>query len=376
MTLRPSFDPGFSTEGMSALYTPEATITAILRFEAALAATLADAGLAPRDQAEAVVRACEGGIDDAGTIIASTWENGTPILTLREELADVIGDAEASRWFHFGATTQDAIDTGQMIQANSALGLLEADLLEIAHRLRDLTDTYRDHPQMGRTFLQDARTTTFGFRTAGWLDAVLTHITQLRSTRDKLVIQLGGPVGTADAYGEAAPEVLAGVANRLGLGVPDISWHTNRTTVRSLVQTTGRIAATMAKIGGDIALLASGSIGEVTVRSGGSSSMPGKQNPLDAVRAIAAARVCDGAVAMLGPGTSHELDRGVGGWHVEWVAVPLVFQASAAAVEAMSRALDSLTVDVEVMSGSADGTSPGAAGIDVVLAAFERIVSG
>jgi 3-carboxy-cis,cis-muconate cycloisomerase len=132
----------------------------------------------------------------------------------------------------------------------------------------------------------------------------------------------------------------------------------------------------MAKIGGDIALLASGSIGEVTVRSGGSSSMPGKQNPLDAVRAIAAARVCDGAVAMLGPGTSHELDRGVGGWHVEWVAVPLVFQASAAAVEAMSRALDSLTVDVEVMSGSADGTSPGAAGIDVVLAAFERIVSG
>jgi 3-carboxy-cis,cis-muconate cycloisomerase len=376
MTLRPSFDPGFSTEAMTAVYTPEATVAAILRFEAALAEALAEAGLTPQAHAEAVVRACESGIDDAGAIISSTWENGTPIIALREEVSAVIGDAEVSRWFHYGATTQDAVDTGQMIQAHSALGLLEADLLEIARRLRDLTVTYRDQPQMGRTFLQDARTTTFGFRTAGWLDAVLTHVTRLRSTGDELVIQLGGPVGSADAYGEVAPEVIAGVARRLGLGVPDISWHTDRTLVRSLAQTTGRVAATMSKIGGDIALLASSSIGEVTVRSGGSSSMPGKQNPLDSIRAIAAARVCDSAAAMLGPGTSHELDRGVGGWHVEWLALPLAFQTSAASVEAISRALGSLTVDVDAMSGSADGTSPGAAAIDVVLAAYDRIVSG
>jgi 3-carboxy-cis,cis-muconate cycloisomerase len=372
MTPQISLDPGFSTEAMSAVYSPEETVGAILRFEAALASSLAEAGLAPHDQAAAVAEACAAGIHDAEAIIASTWENGTPILALRSAIEEKV-DAEVSRWFHFGATTQDAVDTGQMIQARSALDLLESALIDIARRLRHLTETYRDQPHMGRTFLQDAVPTTFGFRTAGWLHAVLTHMTRLRTARSQLVIQLGGPVGMASDYGASLSEVVAELANRLSLGVPTISWHTDRTLIRSLAQAAEGVAATMAKIGGDIALLASSPIAEVAVRAGASSSMPGKQNPLDSVRAVAAARVCAGAVAMLS-GTSHELDRGVGGWHVEWVALPLVFQASAAAVEATSASLVSLTVDAEVMSANSRGGAPATTQIDAVLAVYDQIV--
>jgi 3-carboxy-cis,cis-muconate cycloisomerase len=373
MTPHISLDPGFSTEGMSAVYSPEETVRAILRFEAALASSLADAGLAPSEQAAAVAEACAAGIHDAESIVASTWQTGTPIVAMRSAIEETVEDAEVSRWFHFGATTQDAVDTGQMLQARSALGILEAALIDIARRLRHLTETYRDQPHIGRTFLQDAVPTTFGFRTAGWLHAVLTHITRLRTVRGQLVIQLGGPVGTASDYGAAVSEVVAGLANRLSLGVPTISWHTDRSLIRSLAQAAEGVAATMAKIGGDIALLASSPIAEVSVRVGGSSSMPGKQNPLDSVRAVAAARVSAGAVAMLS-GTSHELDRGVGGWHVEWVALPLVFQASAAAAEATSEALHSLTVNVEVMSANSQGGTPDTTQIDAVLAVYDQIV--
>jgi 3-carboxy-cis,cis-muconate cycloisomerase len=374
MTPRISLDPGFSTEAMSAVYSPDATVGAILRFEEALASSLADAGLAPPSEAAKVAQACQAGVDDAGAILATTWETGTPIIALRIAIEASIADEAASRWFHFGATTQDAVDTGQMIQADAALGLLETALIEVARKLRDLTVTYRDQPHMGRTFLRDARPITFGFRTAGWLQAVISHITRVRGTRGELVIQLGGPVGTADDYGAASSEVISGVAGRLGLGAPNISWATDRTLVRALAQTVGGIAATMAKIGGDLALLASSPIGEISVRPGGSSSLPGKQNPLDPVRAVAAARACDGAVAMLGSGTSHEMDRGVGGWQVEWVALPLALQTSAAAVEAIHDALTSLKVDTEVMSMNAKGASPDTTGIDAVIAVYDEII--
>lgn len=363
----PTFDPGFSTEELTAVYSANSTVAAMLEFEAALALALADAGIAPPDEAEDVAAACRAGVADPEAIVAATWAGGTPIIALRESLG-------AGKWFHYGATSQDAIDTGQMIQAKTALGLIEPRLFSIAHRLRVLTIEHREQPHMGRTFLQDARPTTFGFRTATWLDASLGHLDELRSQRSSLPIQLGGPVGTRQSYGDSGTEVAALVAERLDLQVPAISWHANRTRVVSLAQSVERMARSMAKIGGDVALLASTPVAEITVRSGGSSSMPEKRNPIDAIRAVAAATACSGAADMLTSVAGHELDRGVGGWHVEWLALPLVLQTAGASAEAVGICLDSLQVDREVMSANAGDGAPAIDRdqIDRVLAACDE----
>jgi 3-carboxy-cis,cis-muconate cycloisomerase len=367
MSPSPSFDPGFSTEALTDLYSPESTVGALLTFEASLALALADAGLAPRAEAETTAAACRNGVENPLGILISTWETGTPIIALREG----VGGGE---WFHHGATTQDAVDTAHMIQARSALTILDTHLVAIASRLRDLTSEYRAQPQMGRTFLQDARPTTFGFRTAIWLDAVLGHIVELRHQQGLLPVQLGGPVGTGDAYGEQRQEVVGALASRLGLRAPDISWHSNRSGVLALAQGVERTARTLAKIGTDIALLVSSSIAEVKVRSGSSSSMPEKQNPLDAMRAVAAAAACGGATAMLTMAPPAQLDRAVGGWHVEWLALPLVFQTAGAAAEAIETCLESLEVDPAAMGAGLEAATPDNPQIDTVLERFNRVL--
>lgn len=371
----PSFDIGFSTEELAAVFSPKSTVAAMLEFEAALAMALADTGIAPRGAAEDVATACRKGVAEPERILASTWETGTPLIELKDTITATIDDEEARRWFHFGATSQDAIDTGQMMQAGSALEIIDSRLSPLARLLRDLTVEYRDQPQMGRTFLQDARPTTFGFRTATWLDAVLHHVDAFRRQRTSLVVQLGGPVGTMAAYGDASPAVVASLADQLGLGVPDISWHADRTRVVALAQAVGRLAATMGKVGTDIALLSSTGIDEISVRTGGSSSMPEKENPIDAMRAVAAAGACAGAVAMLTSRSGHELDRGIGDWHVEWLALPLTFQTAGAAVEAIAACIASLHVDRETMTANAGATATApSTSIDRVLASFDRLV--
>jgi len=366
---QPSLFPGFSTEDLADVYTAASTVAAMLEFEASLALALSDAGVAPRAEAEQVAQACQVGVGDPGAILASTWETGTPIIALREAI-------DAGEWFHYGATTQDAVDTGQMLQAKRALEILDRQLVSIAGRLRDLTAEHRDQPHMGRTFLQDARPTTFGFRTATWLDAVLDHIGELRDQRSTLPIQLGGPVGTRESYGDAGTQVAEALAERLGLSVPNISWHANRSRVLSLAQTVERGAGTMAKIGTDIAFLSSGAVGEVSVRSGGSSSMPHKQNPIDSIRAVAASSACAGAVAMLTSAPPHELDRAVGSWHVEWTALPLAFQTAGAAIEAIDLCLTSLEVDQDAMTSLVDTpTTIDQAQIDKVLARHATVIA-
>jgi len=184
-------------------------------------------------------------------------------------------------------------------------------------------------------------------------------------------------VGTLSAYGDKAELIVSSIAEKLGLTEPGISWHANRTGVIRLAHSLQRAALTMGKVGSDIALLASTDVAEVRVRSGVSSSMPEKHNPLDAIRAVAAAAACTGAVVMLGAGSGHELDRGIGGWHVEWLALPLAFQTAGAAVEAIATCIDSLEVDRERMSANARSEAPEvpSAQVDRVLAKYDRAIA-
>jgi 3-carboxy-cis,cis-muconate cycloisomerase len=354
----PNFDRGFSSAGMSEVFSPARTVAAILEFETALAGALFDAGLAPGEAAGAIAQACVEPIGDAERALATVWETGTPLIAIRSEIEGRL-DEESKKWLHYGATTQDAVDTGRMLQARSGLGLLIGGTTTVAHHLRRLVEAHRSQPHMARTFLQDARPTTFGARAAGWLAATLGHILELREQRDRLAVQLGGPSGDAGAFGPAAGEVIGALSRRIGLAEPLYPWHSDRSPIWSLAGTVGSTARTMAKIGGDVSLLAQSSVREVTVRSGASSSMPDKKNPIDAVRTVAAATACNGFAVMLMSAPIIELDRGVGGWHVEWLALPMLFQTAAAAVEAMEACLGSLEVDGERMAAAVDRAGSG-----------------
>lgn len=363
----PTVDPGFSTDAMTAVFAPGARVAAMCRFEAALARASTAAGILDGLVADRVVAACEAGVADPADVLVAGWEDGTPVLPLLARLRGRLDD-EAAAALHHGATSQDVVDTGTVLQVRAGLAALRADLAGLAADLRAVCVTHRDTPAAAWTFLQPAVPTTVGRRAAGWLAPVVAHLATLRRLDAGLPVQLGGPSGTLDALGASGPAVVAAVADELGLVVPLVAWHTDRTVVAEVVAAVERAARTAATIGTDLALLAHD--GAVRMRPGGSSSMPGKRNPIDATRAVAAAEACSGVAAVITHGRPHELERGVGGWHAEWFAVPLAFQTAAAAVEAVGRAVATLVV---VTEGGTAGPTPAAVdAVDRVVAACDE----
>lgn len=371
---------GLTTSEMTEIFSPSSLVAAMLRFEQSLALALYDAGLAPEGPARAVARACEDPIEDPLALLQSTWMTGSPVIALTDEIRGRLDTDEQRDWVHYGSTTQDVIDTAQMIVVSKALETLTGTVERIARRMRDVASTHRETVQMGRTFLQHARPTSFGMRVAGWLDPTLRHIETLRMMKDGLVVQFGGPVGDRSGYGDRGPEVARALGERLGMAVSDIAWHTDRSRIRSLAAAVGDLTGTMAKIALDIALLAQSEVEEVEVRSGGSSSLADKRNPIDAIRAMAAADISRGAASIIEGARPHELDRGLGAWHSELVALPILFQAAASATSAIESCLGSLTVDVKTMTARAGNGGDQAVGaidqgqIDAVLSRFDEIL--
>jgi 3-carboxy-cis,cis-muconate cycloisomerase len=208
------------------------------------------------------------------------------------------------------------------------------------------------------------------------LAPTLDRILDLREARERLKLQLGGPSGDLSSYGGKGSSLVGAMATRLGLQAPLTPWHSDRSPVWALARTVEATALTMGKIASDVALLAQSGVAEITVRPGGSSSMPGKRNPIDSVRAIAAAASCSGFATMIMGAPTNELDRGVGGWHVEWLAVPMLFHTAGAAVASMEVCLSTLEVDRERMSSAAgQRDANGEELIDRVLDRFRHVIT-
>lgn len=345
---------GFTTSVMEGIFGADSLMNAILRFEAALAGALADVGIAPEDEANAVVAICQDPVDDAEEILRSTWTDGTPLIAVIRILRLRLETDDQRRWVHYGTTTQDVLDTAHMLLFREALDHLDQQLTRICRTMRSLVMEYRDVPHIARTFLRDAQPTTFGYRVAGWLEALLTHLETLRSARADLTVQLGGAAGNLAVYEHQGAAMVEALAAHLDMQVPDLPWHTNRSRIWSLTSSVVDPVTTLAKVATDVALLGQDAVGEVTVRSGGSSAMAGKENPIDAIRALAAADVCQGAASMIDRARPHELDRALGSWHAEWVALPLVFSSASAVMEAATLLLESLEVEADVMASRAE----------------------
>jgi 3-carboxy-cis,cis-muconate cycloisomerase len=355
------FGPMTGTAAMREVFSGRSWLQAMLDVEAALAAAEEQAGVIPAGTAAALRQFCDASlfsVEELGLATAAAANPGGPVAAA---LADAAGPALAD-YVHLGATSQDIVDTAMMRLAGRGLALVLDDLERASSAAAQLADRHRDTVTASRTLLQQGVPITFGLKAAGWLSAMLHAGTALRAAEDAArVSQLGGASGCLATLGADAPRVAALFARELGLGVPPIAWHTDRTPVVQVASALGTAAGVAASIALDIALLAQTEVREVSLAQpagqGRSSAMPNKRNPVDSVIAIAAARRAHALLPVLFGSLLQEHERSIGGWQAEWPALSELFALASAAVAATARLLESLEVDpVRVRANIDEGT--------------------
>jgi len=339
----------FSTPKMSATFSPEAHVQAMLVFEAALARAEAHVGILPQAAAASIEARCKVELFDVVALYQQAALAGTPAIPLVRMLTALV-EGDAQKFVHWGATSQDAIDTALMLQMRDGLDLLLAGLSTLCASCAHIAEQHRQTVMVGRTLLQQALPITFGLKAARWLALAVRQIHALRKHREQtLAIQLGGAAGTLASLGKHGLHVIELLAEELGLPSPDLPWHTERDRIAEIAATLGVVAGAMAKIAGDIVLLAQTEVGEASEGKapgkGGSSAMPQKHNPVDAISALASARLAMGEVPVILSAMAQEHERAAGGWQAEWAALPRLFCSTASAIERVGDALSGLQVD-------------------------------
>src|ERR687894_1265389 len=269
---RPIFVPNKFREAVSG----RAWLGAMLEAEGALAAAEARAGLIPPDAAEAIASCCkkgrEAGLFDPEELGQKGRAQGNPVPPLVRVLTEAVSEVseEAARYVHKGATSQDIVDTAAMLLTKRALNLLLTETDAIAAALAGLAETHRYTPIAGRTLLQQALPTTFGFKAAGWLVSILEARRRLLEVREGgLAAQLGGAAGTLASLGDSGTEVLEEFALELGLPEPPLPWHTDRTRISTIAEALSMLAGVLGKISQDVILMAQTEVGEVAEPAGG-----------------------------------------------------------------------------------------------------------
>ena len=340
----------FATTGALAdVFSDEAVVGAMLRFEAALAKAQARLGIVPQAAADAIA-----GIDglDGSRFSQEARASATLAIPFVKKLTARVREVspEAAGFVHWGATSQDVLDTALVLLLREARAILAADQARIEGLLRELSDRHSSTVMLARTVLQPAPPTTFGYKVAGWFGAIHRSWRGLSKAFDEaLVLQFGGACGTLAAYGDGGPELAEAVARELDLRVPDVPWHAHRDRLAALVAHCGIYSGSLAKVARDIALLMQAEIGEVSERGGGSSAMPNKRNPAASVVAMAAAAGVPPLVAGFLASMPQEHERAAGGWQSEWPAVAGAVQATGSTLAAVVDAIGGLTVNTDRM---------------------------
>ncbi len=342
----------FTTPAMVELFWPRALVAAMLRVELALARALARAGVIPADGADAIAAAARVELYEADAIIAETAIAGTPVIPLVRMLTEHV-EPSARGWVHWGATSQDIVDTAMVLQMRAGLELLVREQHEVAEGAATRADRHRYTEMAGRTLLQHAAPITFGLKAARWLALVVRQMRALDAFRSNaLPLQFGGAVGTLASLGDKGIAVEAFLAEELALPLPYLPWHAERDRIATVAATLGVVAGAMSKIAGDVALLAQTEVGELSEGArpgkGGSSAMPQKRNSVDAMSARAAARLAMALVPPLMSG-DQEHERAAGAWQAEWVALPQLFRHTAGAVSHVRQLVAGLEVHADRM---------------------------
>jgi len=365
---------------VEALFTATAELQAMLDVEAALARAQAATGVIPAGAVAAITAAARADLYDLDAIIAGTAPAGMPVVALVKAMtAEVAGtDPAAARFVHWGATTQDIVDTALVLRLRRFLDLLDADLARLADACADLARAHAASPIVGRTWLQQALPVTFGLKAAGWLDALARHRARATELRPRLLVaQLGGAVGTLASLGGHGRAVRDALARELGLAVPPIAWHAHRDRPAELACLLGLVTGTLGKLARDVSLMAQTEIGEAMEPAGpgkgGSSTMPHKRNPVGCAVILAAATRAPGLVATMLAAMPQEHERGLGGWHAEWDALPDLCRLTAGALRHAIEVAQGLELDPARMRANLDCTGGQIMAEALMMAAGARI---
>ena len=366
MTQRPGnqlFDAYFTARDMRDVFCDQGRVQAMLDIEAALARAEARVGLIPASAVAPIENACRADLYDfaaLGEAIATAGNSAIPLVkALGKQIAAT--DAEAERYVHLGATSQDVMDTGLVLQLRQALDLIESDLAQLADSLAAQAQRHAATPMAGRTWLQHATPVTLGMKIAGWLGAVTRSRQRLRELKPRLlVLQFGGASGTLAALGEQALPIAQALAEELQLTLPEQPWHTQRDRVVEFGAVLGLIAGSLGKLGRDISLLMQTEAAEVFEPSapgkGGSSTMPHKRNPVGAAVLIGAATRVPGLVSTLFSAMPQEHERSLGLWHAEWETLPQICCLVSGSLQQARLLAEGLEVDAARMARNLDLT--------------------
>ena len=355
--------PIFTPPALRKAFAPAARVERMLEVEAALARAQARLGIIPQAAAESIARACRADAYDVDALHDAATDAGNLAIPLVVALTRRVAEADpaAKGYVHWGATSQDIIDTGLVLQLREALDFLDPELARLADALATHADAHRLTVRPGRTWLQQASPVSLGQKLAACLAAFDRDRARIAALRPRLlVVQLGGAAGNLASLGTQGLAVTEALAAELGLGVPPAPWHTQRDGVCECAAVLGVLTASLGKLGRDLALLAQTEVGEAFEPSapgrGGSSTLPQKRNPVGAAVAIAAATRVPGLVATMLSAAVQEHERGLGNWPAEWDTLPEIVQLAGGAVVAMAQVVAGLTLDATRMRANLELT--------------------
>jgi 3-carboxy-cis,cis-muconate cycloisomerase len=353
----------FGEPAMNAAMSDSARLQGMLDFEAALARAEARCGLIPASAVEPISAACKLGLYDLAELGDAGRLAGNLAIPMVKALTAAVkaNDAEAARFVHWGATSQDAIDTGLVLQLREAFDLLDAGSAALIAVLSQMASEHRDTVMAGRTWLQQAVPVSFGLKAAGWLDALLRQRERLRETRARvLALQFGGAAGTLASLGDRGLDVAQALADELQLTLPALPWHTQRDRIAETGACVALLIGTLGKIARDLSLLMQTEVGEAfepaAEGKGGSSAMPHKRNPVGCATVLANAMRTPGLLSTLFSAMPQEHERGLGNWPAEWETLPELLRLAAGSLAALTPTLAGLDVQAERMRENLDLT--------------------
>ena len=351
----------YGSAEMRGLFSDRARLQAMLDVEAALARVEARLGIIPAEAAKAITAAATVDRLALDEIAASTRVVGYPVVGLVKALGRAAG-GDAARYVHWGATTQDILDTALVLQIRKGLDLIRDDLVRTARALVAKAQAHRGELMAGRTHLQHALPVTFGYKCAVWAAPLLDDLERLDALRARVLkVQFGGAVGSLASLGDKGRAVAEGLAQELGLATPDAPWHVSRGALAETVCALGIVCGNLAKFATDIILLMQTEVGEVfephQVGRGGSSTMPQKRNPIASEYVIASARGVQALVPLMLSAMADDHERGTGPWQSEPLALPQSFVLTSGALTHAAVMAEGMTVDAERMRHNLDSTN-------------------
>lgn len=351
------FKDMFGTPAMRAVFDDAATIRRYVETEVALARVQGRMGIIPDAAARAIETRANASAIDAVRLARDTEIVGYPILPLVHQLSEQCGPE--GEYLHWGATTQDIMDTATVLQVREALALIDIDLQELDGILDAMALRYRDSAMAGRTHLQHALPITFGYKAAVWLLMVRRHRQRLAQLRPRVLIgQFGGAAGTLASLGQDGLGVQAALMEDLGLENAPITWHVARDGLAEAVQFLALVAASLGKIALDVMLMMTNELGEAfepfVKGRGASSTMPQKRNPISCELMWSASKTVRQHAGLALDAVLQDFERATGPWHIEWSAIPEAFVLTAGSLNQARFMLAGLEVDTDRMRRNLD----------------------